>query len=188
MTRQRFKNEQGSTLVEAIIAVGVLSVGLLSMAQVFGLALKQSSSSVNGMIAREKAREAVESVHTARDTKTVTWAQIRNVKDGGIFANAATTLRMAGQDGMTNTADDCTSVSTPYCPYVYESTDMPGPDGKMGTTDDIHIPLVDFTRQIAIDDVPGSPALRRLTVTITYKGQGNVPQSFTLVTYISSFA
>lgn len=188
MTRHAFKSEQGSTLVEAIVAVGVLSVGLLSLAQVFGLALKQASSASAGMIAREKAREAVESVHTARDTKLITWAQIHNVADGGIFTDAATPLRMPGPDGMMNTADDCTTVALPDCKYVLQSTISPGPDGRFGTSDDVKVPLADFTRQIKIEDVVGSPALRRLTVTITYKGQGGVPLSFTLVTYISSFA
>ena len=36
------------------------------------------------LIAREKAREAIESVHTARDTRVITWAQIRNVDAPGL--------------------------------------------------------------------------------------------------------
>ena len=61
--------------------MSLLMVGLLGLAQVFyfGLAIVGTSSAQ--LIAREKAREAIESVHTARDTRVITWAQIRNEDD-----------------------------------------------------------------------------------------------------------
>ena len=59
--------------------MSILTVGLLGLAQAFYLGMQHMSTSSANLIAREKAREAVESVHTARDTRTITWAQIRNV-------------------------------------------------------------------------------------------------------------
>ena len=56
-------------------------VGLLGLAQVFYFGLSIVGTSSAQLIAREKAREAIESVHTARDTRVITWAQIRNVGD-----------------------------------------------------------------------------------------------------------
>ena len=59
------------------------------------------------LIAREKAREAVESVHAARDTGEVAWTTIQNVADGdGVFLNGAQPIKDPGIDGLVNTADD----------------------------------------------------------------------------------
>ena len=186
--KSSLSEQTGSTLLEALIAMCILTVGLLGLAQVFTFGLRQSAAAGATMVAREKAREAIESVHTARDTKVITWAQIRNVGSGGIFANGASPLRMPGADNMVNTADDCTSVSLPSCPSILESIVLPGPDGKVGTSDDVRQPLTDFTRQILIEDVAGMPALRRITVTINYTVGQLRPPPFVLVTYISSYS
>ncbi len=58
------------------------------------------------LIAREKAREAIESVHAARDTGEASWATIRNVLDGGVFLDGAQPIKDPGDDGLVNTADD----------------------------------------------------------------------------------
>ena len=186
--KSSLSEQTGSTLLEALIAMCILTVGLLGLAQVFTFGLRQSAAAGATMVAREKAREAIESVHTARDTKVITWAQIRNVNQGGIFANAALTLHMAGPDNMVNTANDCTAVSLPSCPSILESIVLPGPDGKVGTSDDVRQPLDTFTRQILIEDVAGMPALRRITVTINYRVGQLRPPPFVLVTYISSYS
>lgn len=168
--------ERGSTLVEALVAMTILAVGLMGLAQAVVLGMAHASVSQAHLVAREKAREAVESVHTARDTRTITWAQIRNVADGGVFLDAEQDLRTAGPDGLVNTADDDVTLEVIG----------PGPDGQMGTTDDIR--AVGYRRQIIIDDVAGSPALRRLEVVITYPAGGLRPPPFRLVTFVSSFS
>ena len=65
----------------------------------------------------------------------------------------------------------------------------PGPDNTLGTADDI--PLVGFTREIAICDINGNPNLRQIVVTIGFNGSnavGNQRRTYTLTTYISSFS
>ena len=97
-----------------MIAMTILATGLLSMAGVFIMGLGQLAGSSASLIAREKAREAVESVHTARDIRTLAWCRIRNVgtptgcADGavGAFVTGAQPLRTAGLDGLVNTVDD----------------------------------------------------------------------------------
>ena len=86
---------RGFSLIETVIAMGILATGLLSLAGVFVLGLRNLAGSSANLIAREKAREAVESVHTARDTRVITWAQIRNVAHGGVFLDGAQPLRTA---------------------------------------------------------------------------------------------
>lgn len=172
------KKESGFSLVETLIAMGILATGLLSLAAVFAQGLNQLKGSSASLIAREKAREAVESVHTARDTRIVTWAQIRNTGNGGVFAAGAQPLREAGPDGLVNTADD----------GDIEVSLSPGEDNILGTADDVSTPLDTYTRTIAITDIVTNgvtnPSLRQLRVTIGYR-VGEARRTYTLTTYIS---
>jgi len=163
-----------------LIAMAVLTVGMLGLAQAFYLGMRHMSTSSSNLIAREKAREAVESVHTARDTRTITWAQIRNVDAGGVFLNGAQNLNTAGVDGLVNTADDATA--------GLETQRDPGPNGILGDTDDVVTPLGGFQRQIEIREMqPPNPELRELVVTITYL-VGSQQLTYTLRTFISAFS
>jgi hypothetical protein len=172
------RDGEGSTLVEAVVAMTVLMVGALGLSQVFVLGMLHASTSQANLVAREKAREAVESVHTARDTRTITWAEIRNLGEGGVFLDGPQPLWVAGADGLVNTADD-------------DDTERlqsigPGPDSRLGTADDVV--AADFTREILIEDVPGSPLLRQLTVIITYRVGSVTPPPYRLVTFVSAFS
>lgn len=119
-------------------------------------------------------------MHTARDTRTITWAQIQNVSNGGVFLDAAEPLYAAGADGLVNTADDAAA--------GLETVRDPGPDGILNTADDIVTPLTGFTRQIQILEFsPVNADLRQIVVTITYK-VGPMTGSYTLRTYISSYS
>ena len=77
--------EAGFTLIETLIAIGVLAAGFLALAQIFTMGLANLAMAPFDIIAREKAVEAVESVYTARDARTLTWNQLRNDADGGVF-------------------------------------------------------------------------------------------------------
>ena len=168
---------QGFTLIETMIAIAVLSIGVLSLAAVFSEGILSIASSQSDLIAKEKAAEAIESVFTSRATGVLTWNQIRNVSDGGIFKNGPQPLLDPGNDGLINTADDDTSKP--------DSIVTPGPDGLLGTSDDVVIPLSNFTREISITD--RGVNLRQIVVTIRYT-VGRLSLQYSLTTYISSFA
>jgi hypothetical protein len=183
-------DETGFSLVETMIAMVILATGLLSMAGVFIMGLSQLAGSSASLIAREKAREAVESVHTARDIRTLAWCRIRNVGtptgcvDGaaGAFVTGAQPLRTPGLDGLVNTADD----------GAIEMSLSPGPDGILGTTDDVETPMSNYTREIVIANIllPNgnpNPNLRRVTVTIGFR-VGSSPRTYSLTTYISAIS
>lgn len=173
-------DRSGFTLLEAVVAMMILTVGLLGMAQAFYVGMRHTSTSSANLIAREKAREAVESVHTARDTRTITWAQIKNVANGGVFLDGAQPLYAPGADGLVNTADDSTA--------GLEVLRDPGPNGVLGDGDDRSITLSQYTRQIEILEFsPVNPELRELRVTITYR-VGPQTGSYTLRTFISAFS
>lgn len=185
VTQDRRPGERGFTLIEVIVAMTVLTVGLLSLVGVFTAGLKRVSASSSQLIAREKAREAVESVHAARDTGRLSWGNIQNVADGGIFLSGAQSLHEPGVDGIANTADDDAA--------PLETMHKPGPDGILGTADDQDILLHDFTREVAIAPLnfPNTgtlnPNLRQITVNVRYRVD-DMWRTYTLVTYISSYS
>jgi len=176
------ESENGFSLIEVVVATGILAAGLLSLAGVFSLGMLHMAGSTPGLIAREKAREAVESVHTARDTGDLPWSKIQNVPAPGVFLTGPQNMYKAGLDGLVNTADDVTAGVEKQA----------GNDNVLGTSDDI--PLTDFTREIQISNLfaDGSltivnPNLRQIKVIVRYKVGGNW-RTYTLTTYISSFS
>ncbi len=181
-THVRRRRQQGFTLMETMVALGVLTVGILGISQVMAYTLSMSSDSSADLIAHQKATEAVESVFTARDTRTITWDRIRNVvgqsgMDNGVFLDGPRALTTGGADGLMNTADDGN----------VEVVMQPGPDGQLGTADDVAAPLANFQREIRIRDVPGNPSLRTLRVTISYRSEQR-PRQFVIDTFISQFS
>jgi len=184
------RDARGFSLIEVIVAMTILAVGLLGLAQAFVIGLNHLSTSSANLIAREKAREAVESVHTARDTRVITWANIRNVNavaetdpewgacnsvGGGVFQNGVQPLTAAGPDGLINTADD----------GAVEVVRTPGLDRVLGTADDQVQPLDGFTREIQICDLNND--LREIRVTIRYT-VGPLQRQYRLRTFVSSFS
>ena len=176
-------SDAGFSLVEVVISTGILAVGLLSLAAYMAFGLRSMAGSSFAVLAREKAREAVESVHTARDTGLVTWALIRNESQGGTFVDGFTNLTTPGDDGLVNTDDDGS----------IETLRTPGPDGILQNGDDQMLTLDNFQRQIAITDLPRddgngtNQALRQITVTIRYVVQG-LTRTYSITTYVSSYS
>jgi hypothetical protein len=191
------------TLIEAAIAILILSIGVVAVTALFATGLKYMSSSEYTLIARTKAEEAMESVFAARDDQTITWAQIHNVKgqtgsDGGIFLDGPLPINDPGPDGLVGTQDDYVSVngSVPTPEYIV----LPGPDGVYGTNDDVQVPLTRLSREILIRDVNpailvnGQPIpLRTLTVIIRDNSTANPASGFPgivlyqIQTYISPY-
>jgi prepilin-type N-terminal cleavage/methylation domain-containing protein len=197
--------QAGFTLIETMLCMFLLTVGVLGLAQVFTVGMRQLATSAPSLIAREKAREAIESVHTARDMRVITWSQINNLASAGVFKAGAQPLLQAGPDGLVNTADDGTgcSPSTLASP-CYDAVVAPGPDAILGTGDDLRTELRDFTREIQITElVPASATLRRLRVIVRFRTTSvpmpttcvatddtplTLPGCYVLTTYVSSFS
>jgi len=175
--RLRRNAESGVSLLEVVISMAVLTVGMVSMLGVFGLAMAATQTSQSDMIAKQLANESYESIITARNTSQITWSQIQNVSNGGIFIDGATPIYNAGADGIYGTADDSVAGE--------QTLQDPGPDGVYQTVDDILIPLTGYQRTILISPVLDSSGnvvatLRAVTITVTY----NTPQIKTGKTYV----
>ncbi len=170
----------GFTLIEVCVAMLLVATSALSLAGLIAFSARMTLGSQDQLIASQRAAEAVESVFKSRDTRLLTWTQIRNIAgqsgaDGGIFQDGARDIRDPGADGLINTADDG-DVTT---------TVTPGPDGLLGTADDVHTALSGFSREIEIRDLEQN--LRQLRVIVRYRtflGQ----REYVLTTYVSAFA
>lgn len=190
----RAPGEAGFSLLEVLVSMAIMAGTLLGLGQVFLIGMTHASTSSANLIAREKAREAVESVHTARDTRVLAWSQIRNAAaprmcqgvaapagwddvTQGVFTNGeqAGGLRTAGPDGLVNTADD----------GPVEEIATPGADGIIDTADDFAQGLNNYWREIWICD--RSNALREIRVTVRYR-VGAIQRVYRLTTYISNYS
>src|SRR5471032_2780100 len=95
------RSSKGFSLVETMIALGVLVTGVLGAAAVLATGMQNLSSSPSDVVTTQKAAEAMESVFSARQSGKLSWAQIKNVQgasgfDGGVFKDSALPLTIPG--------------------------------------------------------------------------------------------
>ncbi|MGB9233212.1 MAG: prepilin-type N-terminal cleavage/methylation domain-containing protein [Terriglobales bacterium] len=185
----RKEAEAGFSLIEVMVSMVVLTVGLVSLLGVFGLAMASTQTSQQDLIAKQLADEAYESLVTARNTAQINWDQIQNttstncpitgVTPCGIFLVGPQQIYSGGSDGIFGTADDASSAQR-------QTLHDPGPDGIFGTADDVYIPLTGYQRTIALTDV--DTTLRNVTITIQYTTpQWKTQKTYVLSSYISEF-
>ena len=140
-TLQLRVRQGGFSLIEATFAALILVIGLLALAGLFGQSLTSLQNTREDLIAKQKAREALEAVYSARNDATVGFAGIQNVSNGGIFLDGFQPMFLAGPNGIVGTQGQST---------ILDRQILPGKDGVMNTADDEIIPLSNFQRQIQI--------------------------------------
>jgi prepilin-type N-terminal cleavage/methylation domain-containing protein len=182
----RKQTEGGFTLIEVMISMVVLTVGLVTLLGVFGIAMATTQTSQQDMIAKQLANEALESIITARNTAQLQWDQVQNAGTGnGIFLTGLQPIKLAGVDGIVGTTDD-TAAATQFL-------HTPGPDGIYGNSDDVQLPLTNYQRQVTISDVQDVnnnvvSTLRGINITIQYSTPKlGVPKTYVLSSLISQY-
>ena len=190
MTTPRTKKVQpqvlqtGFGLLEAVISAVVLVIGLVALAGLFSQSLASLQNTREDLIAKQKARESLEAVYSARNDATVGFAGIQNVSSGGIFLDGFQPLFLAGANGIVGTTGES---------GILDRQILPGPDGIVGTADDVIIPLINFQRQIQITpliDSTGnvSPDIRQISVTVQVTSPNRAAaRNYTVTGYISRF-
>jgi prepilin-type N-terminal cleavage/methylation domain-containing protein len=182
MRPQQIKHaSKGFTLLETMIALVVLGIGVLGLAGMLADSLAYMNGSQADFIAQQKAEQAVEAIYTAKYGSTITWAQIANFSVGnpqGLFYATPQPIRQPGTDGLIGSINDD---SAPL-DYIL----LPGPDGKLGTGDDVKELLGNYTRTITITNFNGDANLRTIQVTVNYT-TGKFTRSYTLNSLISAF-
>jgi prepilin-type N-terminal cleavage/methylation domain-containing protein len=176
--RKTVYRQQGFSLIETMISVVVVTVGLLALLSVLGMAISATQNTKYDQIAREKAVETIESIYTARETNQIGYTAIQN-QPNGIFQSGMIALTDAGPDGIDGTADD-----VPAAPIM-----VPGPSGVLtgSSPPDVPVSLASFEREILIRTDPINGNLRDITVTIQYPGVQAGQRTYTIHALISAF-
>lgn len=186
-------DERGFTLLEVLVAMAVMVIALLSLAYGIGLGLEGVQMSTMDTIAREKAREAMEDVFTARDTATISFSQICNIPASGsnpnncLFVNGYTPMYVAdSQQGLVNT-----TAAAAQGVNGIETFLVPGPSGILGGTDQPPaLLLTGFQRKIEVKPLSWSDSFTatvQITVTIVYNPLPWVSRKVIMVTVMSPY-
>jgi len=199
-TRVRKPAERGFSLIEVVVSMAVLTVGMVSLLGVFGLAMASTQTTQQDMIAKQLANEAYESIVTARNSTQINWDEIQNnagtqyctvnPSPCGIFVGNQSSPQFqaiynAGADGIFGTSDDANAGE--------ETLQDPGPDGIVQTADDTFIPLTGYQRAIQISplyDASGNliTTVRSITITVQYvTAQSSTPKTYILNSIISQY-
>ncbi|HXY14188.1 MAG TPA: prepilin-type N-terminal cleavage/methylation domain-containing protein [Terriglobales bacterium] len=186
------KRESGFSLIEVMFSMVIMTVGLVSLLAVMGIAMASTQTSEQNAIAKRLANEAMESILTARETSQVQWAQIANGncavgQNCGIFLPGPQSINLPGADGIIGTSDDAAAG-----PQILE---QPGSTGVYAGTcpPDTCYSLNNYTRTIAITPFAlagggTDPNLNSITITVTFTTpQLRVPQNYVLQTLISQY-
>ena len=188
LTENRKRRQKGFSLIEALIAAVMMAIGLLALLAMFATALAATQYSQQDLIARQKAREGLEAIFSARDDGSITFAQINNscaVGSTGIFKCGWDNLIRVDPDSNqilgTDTGPSAEGTTTDYM-LVPDST------GALNTT----VPLTNFQRQIVITPYTNPSTglndsnLRRVQVTVRYLRNGH-PVDYSVYGYVSAF-
>lgn len=165
-------NEAGMTLIEVIIAMFILTVGLLAVAATVIYALQLGTNNRNLTQSKMLAASMLEHIETIRNTNQLNFDQI--AVDGQVV-NPPSGFQFTGF------LDEFSVISS-----------NPGTDGVLGTNDDQFAVTpedgqqANFRRKVEIGLVsPTDPDLKQVTVTIQYPGLNGSLQEYRMVSYLS---
>ena len=166
--KRRRAGEAGFTLIESVIAVAILTIGLIGTAAAITTAWKYQRISRNVAEAKSILLAQIEEIHSLRDSRRLRFRQIDNVSTLPTNITGARVTFTGFLDG--------------FQP-VY---DNPGTDGVFGTYDDTGSPRVGFMRQIQIVDPPGDTNFKQITVTVQYPGPDGLVYSLNCVSFLNN--
>lgn len=155
--------EGGFSLLEMVIAILIMTIGLLGVASAISYALMASNRGRGVTNAKMLVVSILEQMETLRDTRALTYDEISNSQVQGSaftgFPYLATEFRpvstVPGRDGVFGTADDLW--------------------GPTGTTDNPLLARPGVTRQILITTFPTNPFIKKIQVTLRYSpGNGKM--------------
>lgn len=175
------KNQKGFTLIEAIVAIFIVTIGLIGTAAALSYAIHYGTISRNVTTAKLMVVATFEEIETLRNSRRLDFQQIANtgnVDNTGApatFSGFRTGFQVVsinpGPDGVNGTLDDLTEA---------------GPDGTFGTADDVQNPALvrsGYQKEITITNL--STTMKRVEVKIRYLGSGGRVGEISGVCYIN---
>jgi len=178
------KGEAGFTLVEAVVAILLLTIGLIGTAAAITYALEFGSISRNVSSGKAYVVASIEEIETLRNARRLKFGQFGNVGSvnntgannpfNGFSTGFNEVSTEPGKDGVNGTDDDLI---------------VKGADGVYGTADDfVDESLVrsGFERQIEITNL--SDTLKRVEVRVRYSGRAGKIGEIGGVSYLNDEA
>jgi prepilin-type N-terminal cleavage/methylation domain-containing protein len=171
------KSEAGFSLLEMVVAMVILTVGLLGVASSIGYALMATNSGRQLTNAKLLVVSALEQMESLRNTGQLNYDEISNTQvSGSSFPGFPSTFQdvsvVPGPDGIFGTKDD---IST-----------APGSDGVYGTSDDVtdqSLIVKGAKRQVIITSL--TTTLKKIQVTLKYSANGGSEQQLVGVSYLN---
>jgi type II secretory pathway pseudopilin PulG len=183
-TKNFVKKQDGFSLIEAVVAIFIMTVGLIGTAAALGYAIHYGSISRNVTGAKSIIFAQIEEIEALRNSRRLDFKQIASV--GGVdntnapavfngFSTGFKELSLnPGPDGVNGTDDDLLDT---------------GADGVYGTGDDFTNPALvrsGYTRQITITNM--SSSMKKVEITVRYFGSGGVVGEIAGVCYLNDEA
>lgn len=178
------KSQDGFTLIEAVVAIFVITIGLIGTAAAITYALEFSTISRNVGSAKLVIVASIEEIESLRNSRRLDFKQVANVgavdntgtpsRFGGFSAGFKDVSLNPGPDGVNGTDDDLRS---------------PGADGTYGTADDFDDPgwvRSGYRRQITITNL--SDSLKKIEIKVKYMGKSGKVGELTGVCYLNDEA
>lgn len=163
-------SHRGFSLIEVVIAIFILTIGLIGTAAAITFALEFSSISRNVTNGKLIIVSTIEEIEGIRNSRRLDFQQIENV--GNVnntgsennfngFSNGFNSVSVnPGPDGVNGTDDDLITA---------------GPDGVYGTGDDTvdnSLARSGYFRKITITNLPGSSVIKKVEVRVQYPAAG----------------
>lgn len=178
------KRQDGFTLIEAVVAILIITIGLIGTAAAFTYALEFTTISRNVSSAKSLIVASIEEIESLRNSRRLDFKQIANV----------------GNVNNTNTPNPFNGFSTGFKNVSLN----PGPDGVNGTDDDLRDAGVDgeygtgddfdnqslirsgYQRRITITNL--SDTLRKIEIKVKYMSSNGKIGELTGVCYLNDEA
>jgi prepilin-type N-terminal cleavage/methylation domain-containing protein len=175
---KRRQSQGGFSLLEMVVAMMIMTVGLLGVASAISYALMASNRGRGITNAKMLMVSILEQMETMRDTGQLHFNEISNSQvAGSTFTGFPTTFQPVstkpGPDGVFGTADDLIN---------------PGPDGIWGTPDDftdLSLARPGVQRKIIITTLLDNDYLKKIQVTLRYSPNGGTPSELTCTGYLN---
>jgi prepilin-type N-terminal cleavage/methylation domain-containing protein len=169
LNRKLRRSEGGFSLLEMVVAMVIVTIGLLGVASAISYALMASNRGRSVTNAKMLIVSILEQMETLRDTGQLHFNEISNSQvTGSTFTGFPSTFQpvstMPGPDGVFGTTDDLINA---------------GPDGVYTTADDFSDPTLarpGVMRQILITTLPDNDYLKKIQVTLRYSANGSMSE------------
>ena len=177
-------NEKGFSLLEAVVATLIMTIGLMGAAAALTYALEYGTTSRNVGNAKLLIVATLEEMESLRNTRRLEFKQIANVtavdntdckNTFNGFSNGFRPISLnPGFDGVNGTNDDIK---------------VAGPDTIWGNVDDVDDTTLirsGYTRQITITSLPSDTTIKKVEVKVRYYSVGGKVSEIIGVGYINN--